>query len=320
MALPTRLQVQTRFLAFVDDVNGATFTDAVFDAAFGEAYDALYQAFLTRQVPRIRVISTYTLPAVTTSLTPTTAGWTNFADFEQLEERLSGSTDNYTQLTEWDNLPQRVAVDRLLDFVWRNNTFYFVGATAVRQLRVTYESSGEAPTADADVIGVDGSLTFLARASVAAIGAVKGYDELAAANRLIAYGPAHDRGELGGELYRLISPLVRERQHVRIAPKPFTLSRGFGRRRAIPYVAAQQPAGVGTAPAQFSSALSTITGTIDGLNATFYLSYPVTSANVYRNGILLTNTVDYTFAANQIVFVTGQIPAVGDIITVEGWI
>lgn len=319
MASPTRLQVQTRFLQLVDDPNGATFNAAKFTEAFGEAYDALYQAFLTHQVPRIRLIATYALPASTTSLTADTAGWTNFADFEKLEERLSSSTDNYTQLYEWDNLPQRVAVDRLLDFVWRNNTFYFIGATTIRQLRITYESSGTPPTVDGTTIDVDGCLTFLARAAVAAIGDTVGYDEIAARNRLIAYGPKHDQGMIGGELFRLISPLVRERQHVRIAPKPFTLNRGLGRRRAIPYVAAQQTGG-GTAPAQFSYDAGTITGTLDGTNATFYLSYPVTSVVVILNGVTLTPTQHYTFSANQIVFLAPYIPQLSADILVEGWL
>lgn len=74
------------------------------------------------------------------------------------------------------------------------------------------------------------------------------------------------------------------------------------------------------APAQFSTNTGTITGTIDGVNATFFLSFPITTAQVYRSGVLMTQPTDVVFGANQLVFQPGQIPQPTDVITVEGWI
>lgn len=75
-----------------------------------------------------------------------------------------------------------------------------------------------------------------------------------------------------------------------------------------------------TIPVQFSTEGGTITGTLDGVNDTFHLPYPLTTANVYRNGLLMTNITDSIFAFNLVVFQAGQIPIAGDVITVEGWV
>lgn len=317
--IPQVADVQTRFLTYVDDPNKGTFTDAIFTQAFTEAYDALFNAFLLHQCPRIQIITNFTVNPGTLSFTPASNNILDLADFDLLEERTLGSSELYRDMIQEDRLPQRAQTDRLIDFVWRFDTFYFVGATTARDVRLTYESSGTAPTSGS--INVDGCLTFLARAAVGAVADVKGYEEMAARNRLIAYGPRYDQGMIGGELWRLISPRVREMQHVQIAPKPYSLARRITTRR-VPYIAAQQPQGVGTAPAQFTSAgaVPTITGTMDGANLGFFLSYPVSTLVLYRNGVLQTQGVDYTFGANAIVFVSGSQPQSGDVLTGEGWI
>jgi hypothetical protein len=56
-------------------------------------------------------------------------------------------------------------------------------------------------------------------------------------------------------------------------------------------------------------------GTLDGVNATFALvsaPAPASSLAVYRNGLLLKKTGDYTFTGNTIVFVAGAIPQPAD--------
>lgn len=318
--VPTRSQIKTRFRALLDDVNGATFTDTVFTEAFTEAYDALFNAFLNAQCPRIKIITTYTLPANTTSLTPATAGITDMADPDELKERLSGSSEKYIPLDWVDDLPQRDPTDRLCEFDWRFDTFYFVGATTARDLQITYESSGAAPSDDNASINVDGCETFLAKAAAAACGWRKGYNELADKYKLEAYGPKYDLGMIGGELFRIIQPRVRSMQHVQLVHKPYSAAQRINTRRRVPYVQAQQPAGASLAPVQFSTATGTITGTIDGVNATFYLSYPVSAAVIYRNGIRMTQPLDVTFGANQMVFAAGQIPQIGDVLTAEGYL
>jgi len=329
--IPTRAQVKTRYLALLDDAIGAVFLDdpsgppnneAIFQAAFGEAYDALYTAFLNYQCPRIKLIATTILNPTVTSLVPAD-DWEDFADFDLLEERQNGSTDKFFPLTQWDILPQRGMFDRLLDFVWRNDTFYFIGATTQRELRVTYETSSHAPTDDGTSISVDGSLTFLAKYAAAVAGPRKGYDELAARYWADAVGPRYEEGAIGGELWRMISPRVREMQHVQLAPRPYSVMRRMGYINRAPYVAAQQPAGgTSMAPVQFTTNNGTITGAIDGLNAVFYLSYPVAVLDdLTVNGIRMTQGADYAFGANVITFFPSAIPTdPSAIITASGWL
>lgn len=317
--LPTRAQVKAQFLALLNDPNQAVYTDAVFTQAINEGFDALFNGLLQAQAPAIQIISTYTLPANTLSLTPAMAGISSLADYDKLEERTTGSSDNYTEVYPVDTLSQRSATDRLLEFVWRNSTFYFVGATTSRDLRITYQSSGEAPGNDNDVINLDGCKSFLAKASVAAAGPRKGDDEIADRCRIQAYGARYDEGVIGGELYRIIQPRVRSMQNVQVAPRMYG-SHWARRRRAVPYVAAQAFAGTGDMPQQFSSATGSITGTINGVNATFFLSLPLSAAAIYRNGILMTQPDDVSFSVNVITFTGFQIPQSGDIITALGWL
>ena len=104
---------------------------------------------------------------------------------------------------------------------------------------------------------------------------------------------------------------------------PYTTQRRvWGKWRGIPYVASQAGTtggGSQNAPQQFSSAKGTIIGTIDGANATFWLSLGVYSFSLFRNGVLQTLNVDYTALNNQFTFLTASIPQPGDILTAEGY-
>jgi hypothetical protein len=126
--------------------------------------------------------------------------------------------------------------DRLLEFNFSNDTFYFVGATGPVDLQLKYDSTGQAPTVDATVINVAGSLTFLSNYAVGVAGPRKGYEEIAARCLNLAVGPKYDLGTVGGELFRLVQARVRSRQKIQIAPKPFSaFRRAITGRRALPY-------------------------------------------------------------------------------------
>lgn len=327
---PTRGQVRQQFLSLLDDPAGTVFDPAnlpagqttPFQAALNEAYDVLYSAFLNQQVPRIvLVLDGIVIPPMTTSVTPAEMGIDDFGSFEWMGERLYGSTDKFLDLTQLDRLDQRPAIDRLLQFVWRNNTFYFIGATTVRELQLEYDTSGVAPTDNATAIKVDGCLTFLSNYAAGVAGGRKGYDEMAARCLALAVGPKFNLGTVGGELYRLMLPLVRERQHVQVAHKPYTTQRRLGVQRGTPYVATQAGTtggGSQNTPVQFSSANGTIVGTIDGTNTVFYLTLGMLSFALYRNGVLLTSGNDYLALNNEITFLA-NIPRAGDILTAEGY-
>jgi hypothetical protein len=333
---PSRQQVKNRYLSHLDDPAGNIFGDppgwpatnvipSLFQESFGEAYDCLYQSYLFNQVPRITLIQFVTLAPGTTSITPTEMGINDFGDFEVLSERTFGSSDTFKDMTASDRLPQRLQGDRLIDFVWRNNTFYFVGSTQVIELQLQYDSSGEAPTDDATVIAVDSSLNFLANYAAGVAGGPKGYDDIAKRCMRFAVGPRYDEGVIGGDLYRLIQPLVRSRQAVQVAPKPYgSWRRRMGRRWAVPFVAAQQGTtggGANNIPIQYSSTAGTIVGVIDGVNAVFWLSTGVQAiTQVARNGQVLNQNADYTLLSNQVTFIGVQIPQPGDVITAEAYL
>lgn len=337
MAFPTRLQVKQRFWALLDDPIGKVFTDtpvptsppgpSLFQAAFGEAYDVLYNAFLNQQVPAVEiVVQGIIVPAYPTlfSLAPDQMGISDFADFEWIAERTAGSNDKFIDLCDEDRLTQRAPTDRLLETVWQDGAFQFVGCTTVRELQIKYVSSGQAPVLDASQIRVDNSLTFLSNYAVGTVGGRKGYDEIANRCMQVAVGPKFNLGSIGGELFRLTQPLVRSRQNVQIAPTPYTTQRRTGYQRGIPYVAAQAGTTGGgsiNTPVQFSSAAGTIVGAIDGTNLIFWLTIGgVISMQLFRNGVLQTVGGDYASIGNQITFFLASVPQPGDLITAEAFI
>jgi hypothetical protein len=68
-----------------------------------------------------------------------------------------------------------------------------------------------------------------------------------------------------------------------------------------------------TVPQDFYA--ETPSGTINGSNTVFTLAYapnPVGSLFLFRNGVYLTNTVDYNLSSTTITFVAGAIPQTGD--------
>lgn len=331
--LPTRLQVKQRFYSLLDDPTGQVFNDnpgpgtppapSLFQNAFSEAYDVLFNAFLNQQVSAVEnVIQGIIVPPspIAFSLTPAQMGITDFADWEWIRERAAGSSDIFLDIWDEDNLTQRAPTDRLLETVWQNNAFQFVGCTTVRELQLKYVASGEAPTADSTQIGIDSSLMFLSNYSAGTVGGNKGYEAMATKCMNFAVGPKFALGSIGGELFRLIQPLVRARQKVQIASRPFTSRRRalFGR-GAIPYIAAQITSGTFPgATVEFSTQAGTITGVIDGVNATFWLQVPVQSFDLYWNGLKQTENVNYTALNNQFTFLANSIPQPGDGLTAVG--
>jgi hypothetical protein len=249
-------------------------------------------------------------------------GITSFGQYEWLAERVFGSENRFCDLISLDRLPQRNPGQFLKEFVWRNDTFYFVGATNYLELQIEYETSGVPPTNNNGQVLLDSSGDFLAWFAAGIAGKWKGYDELADNCMLRAVGPNYKtNGGIGGELYRLIQTKVRQRQKVPITRKPFTANRRLTSRLAIPYVQAQQGTtggGVQNVPIQFSTATGQIVGNVDGANAVFWIPVGgVISMVVTRNGLIQTYNVDYISMNNQITFIGTNIPQPGDSITVD---
>lgn len=318
--ISTFAQVKDRILALADNPSGNVFTDAILLQGVGEAVDALQQAFVFYEIPRCKTITTYNIGPNVTNFSPADAGIADMGEVIELREKATGSTLPYTHIWECDDLPQRPQEQILGNWEWRGDDFWFVGATTPRTIWISYFATTEQPTAlNGNPTPADGDLTFLSKYAAGVILPRKGYPEDAAVYMKSAVGSRYDEGIIGGELFRLCQPMVRSRQRVQVAPRPYSVIARRKQWRRNVYIAANQPAGVGTAPIQFSSETGTVLGAIDGSNNTFYITFPVAEAVVFRSGVRMTQPTDVVFGANQLVFQPGQIPQIADVITVDGW-
>jgi len=332
MSYPTRGQVKQRYQQIADDWPQAAtspFNEQVFQPAFDEAYEVMYSFFLKNQIPRIELMACVDVPPGTTEITPADVGITDFGDYIFLRERILGSNEKYRQMLPVDVLPQRQMETYLRQYNWRNNKFYFVGATAFIDLEIKYDQSATPPTNDNTVICVDSCINFLANYAFGRSGGRKGYKDEASQAMLLAVGSGHTEGKVGGQLLDLIGPLVRSRQKVQIAHRPYQAGWGrftrWGNGGFFVGPSQQGTTGGGSqnVPIQLSSESSPpgIVGNIDGFNAVFVINIGgVVSVTLYRNGVMQTQGADYTLLGNQITFFPASIPVPTDVLTAEVWI
>jgi hypothetical protein len=206
--IPDRSQVIALALRIAGDPTGKAFDTGDQSAAFEMAYRRVRSAMVEAQVPRSEKVVTYTLPSGTTTLTPATAGITDMGEPGLLEERLSGSSDDYTEVEPRGVLPQFDAGSSLLYFEWREDAWQFIGATTDRQLRITYLESDAVPASGS--VGLDGSLNLLATLTAAYMAPWQGSPELG--EKLMRDALGENRDGHGGLMAEFISPMVRTMQ------------------------------------------------------------------------------------------------------------
>lgn len=88
----------------------------------------------------------------------------------------------------------------------------------------------------------------------------------------------------------------------------------------FPWIQPTISAPVSVPPQQFTTADGTIQGALDGVNATFTLGVTLRRAQIWRNGLLMTQNFDCIFGSRVIIFLPGQIPQPGDVIEVQGYV
>lgn len=192
------------------DSNREHFTDNLLLPFFKKAYRELYGHLLLYQLPKAKLTALYTLSASTTSLTPATAGISNFGELFVMEERTAGSSDDYQDLDgPVDRLPQRDPETRLMEFTWANDTWGFVGSTENRQLRITYYSSGSPPISG--TLGIDGAEGFLESRTAQLAGFPHGYID--------ASGAAKDTADI--ELDLFLRPMILALQQSPVQPQRY---------------------------------------------------------------------------------------------------
>lgn len=123
---------------------------------------------------------------------------------------LTISSDRFTEVRQTEQLPDRDQDSKLHYFSWRENAYWFVGATQTIQLRITYDSSGAAPQSGQSLI-FDGIMNPLAYRTAALLAYQKGRGQGEAERLDIeARGPNKDGRD--GLYFRFLQPLVRQLQ------------------------------------------------------------------------------------------------------------
>ena len=74
-------------------------------------------------------------------------------------------------------------------------------------------------------------------------------------------------------------------------------------------------------PVQQTTADGSISGAIDGSNRTYVLSgVQQKGMDLFWNGLMLTNGIDYSITNNTLTMLTATAPAVSDILSARVWI
>lgn len=207
--IPTVDDVFTLVRAHVADPEGEYYNNQLLLPYLQMAYGELVAKMLNLGLSAIEATAYYTLPANATSLTPLTAGISNFGELEAegLAERLAGTSEKYIPLLEQEDLSQWDPTDRLRYFEWSGDAFRFVGATTDRDLRIRYLASSTPK--EAGSLGIDDCHFFLA-ARTASLACKLREPELSVSLDVEARGDKRDGN--AGLLYALTNPMLLAQQ------------------------------------------------------------------------------------------------------------
>lgn len=196
-------------LADTQVTGGEVFTNTLMAPFFAIAYRRLIDEFLNWDIPTVEKIVYYTLPANTLTLTPATAGISDFGElvFGGLAELIPSG--QFSSLEEVERLPERQQGEQLLQFVWRQDSFQFIGSTNSIPLRITYNASGTVPPSGS--VGIDNADNFLITYTAALVAPVR--DRVSEGQRfmMLALGP-DGTGRQTGFLFDLIQPMLKGEQ------------------------------------------------------------------------------------------------------------
>lgn len=129
------------------------------------------------------------------------------------------SSQKWDPVTEVDSLPDTEPDATLRFWKWENDRLYFVGASQVTELKLSYTTSGAAPASGN--IGVDNARNFLALRTASLL--ADNYDMLQRAKTLKeeSFGPSMTPDGTGGALRNLVGPMLLEKQNTIKRPGTF---------------------------------------------------------------------------------------------------
>lgn len=141
---------------------------------------------------------------------------------------VSYSADEFTRLDWVDSIHavEGTLPESLADVAWLGDSFRFSGASAARQLRITYWSSAHTVTTGTDSIGVDDSVDFLAVRTAGLAAASLGAKSSAQDLNFQALGHSGQADASGGLLRDLlVAAVLREQAERPIRRQPFRAKR-----------------------------------------------------------------------------------------------
>lgn len=136
------------------------------------------------------------------------------------------SNNEFSPLEYRQSIPSSTTRDArgLSVVVYQDNYFQFLPSNDDQQIRITYWSSAQVPTSGSDQIAFNDCIDFLAKYAGSMACKAQGANDRAATLKMESVGPRYDDDILGGEIKRLLSAAVRERQNLspyERSPRPF---------------------------------------------------------------------------------------------------
>jgi hypothetical protein len=140
----------------LNDASGTLFTDGLLMPYVNSAYRKVQRALANIQsgtfivdnvtvvVPAVAAVDSSAQVAITDATASPNQLPTDLLVPRKLWERLSGSSDDFVEMTDLTNhggLPSEPQMDRLRYWEWRADGLYFLGATQDRQVRIRYEKA-----------------------------------------------------------------------------------------------------------------------------------------------------------------------------------
>ena len=154
------------------------FTDARLLEFSPEVYKDIQRRFAAAGHPRLKVYDLFDIAAGVTSATSGDASFPTdmikpFVLWEAAQGSLSLSA--FSQMEEaWPYLIPRAALATLIHWEWKNNTIYFVGASATRTVRMLYAKYLPELTAVGNTLLIDDVVGALAQGISAAAAFARG--------------------------------------------------------------------------------------------------------------------------------------------------
>lgn len=166
----TATNIMTTSAALLNDTTGYQWNATTLLPYIKIAYDEFLLRLREEGLQSIiEVVEELSIPIGTKTISSATTGITDLSHPINIGERKGGSEDEYVDVVELRFLPNQEASSSFLYWAWYDNKINLLGATEVREVKITYYSK---PTAIVDATTVipfeDAALCLAARTAAIA--------------------------------------------------------------------------------------------------------------------------------------------------------